>query len=174
MPASDRIGESLTINGRLHGSADLTVDGRVEGEIELPRHELTVGPKGKVDAQLACRSIVVLGAVKGDITATDAVVLRETASVRGAISTPRLAIAEGASFEGRIDMPRTGSPRVEGAASASARLAVLREPARRSRREVDQTGPLRSAVVKRQTTGVAAMHRGRRPPPIGAASAAAT
>ena len=46
MPASDRIGESLTINGRLHGSADLTVDGRVKGEIELPRHELTVGPKG--------------------------------------------------------------------------------------------------------------------------------
>ena len=128
MPASDRIGKSLTINGRLHGSADLTVDGRVEGEIELPRHELTVGPKGKVEAQLACRSIVVLGAVKGDITATDAVVLRETASVRGAISTPRLTIAEGASFEGRIDMPRTGSPQVEGATSASAsRPAGTRE-----------------------------------------------
>ena len=62
MPASDRIGESLTINGRLHGSTDLTVDGRVEGEIELPRHELTVGPKGKVEAQVACRSVVVLGA----------------------------------------------------------------------------------------------------------------
>ena len=104
----------------MRGGADLTVDGRVEGEVELPLHQLTVGPKGRVKAQVACRSVVVLGAVQGDINATDTVVLREAASVRGTISAPRLAIAEGARFEGSVEMPRAGSPRVALARSADA------------------------------------------------------
>ena len=94
MPAFDCIGKSVTVIGELHGGADLTVDGRVEGTIEVPRHELTIGLKGTVEAPVLCRSIVVLGTVRGDIAATEKVVLRETASVCGSISAPRLEIAE--------------------------------------------------------------------------------
>jgi cytoskeletal protein CcmA (bactofilin family) len=101
------IGKSVVIKGELNGSEDLTIEGRVEGKIELRQHVLTIGPNGKIKAQVFAKSVVVLGEVNGNVTATDKVNIREKGSVDGDITAPRVAIAEGAHFRGSVDMQRS-------------------------------------------------------------------
>jgi cytoskeletal protein CcmA (bactofilin family) len=102
------IGKSVVIKGELAGSEDLTVEGNVEGRIELKDHVLTIGPNGKIKAQVLAKSVIVQGEVNGNITATDKVDIREGGSVDGDLIAPRVAIAEGAHFRGSVDMQRKG------------------------------------------------------------------
>jgi cytoskeletal protein CcmA (bactofilin family) len=102
------IGKSVVIKGELNGSEDLTIEGQVEGKIDLREHVLTIGPNGKIKAELNAKSIVVLGEVIGNVTATDKVDIRENGSVEGDITSPRVAIAEGAHFRGSVDMQTKG------------------------------------------------------------------
>ena len=102
------IGKSVVIKGELNGSEDLTIEGQVEGKIELRQNVLTIGPNGKIKAQVFAKSVVILGEVTGNVTATEKVDIRDNGSVDGDIAAPRVAIAEGAHFRGSIDMQRTG------------------------------------------------------------------
>ena len=103
------IGKSVIIKGELNGSEDLAIEGQVEGKIELRQNVLTIGPNGKIKAQVFAKSVVILGEVTGNVTATEKVEIRDNGSVDGDIAAPRVAIAEGAHFRGSIDMQRTGS-----------------------------------------------------------------
>ena len=100
------IGKSVVIKGALNGSEDLTVEGQVEGKIELKDHVLTIGPNGKIRAQVVVKALVVLGAVTGNIAVSEKVDIRDGGSVDGDIVSPRLAIAEGAHFCGSVDIQR--------------------------------------------------------------------
>jgi cytoskeletal protein CcmA (bactofilin family) len=102
------IGKSVVIKGELNGSEDLTIEGQVEGKIELRQNILTIGANGRIKAQVFAKSVVVLGEVVGDVTATEKVDIRDNGSVDGDIAAPRVAIAEGAHFRGSIDMQRAG------------------------------------------------------------------
>jgi cytoskeletal protein CcmA (bactofilin family) len=102
------IGKSVVIKGELSGSEDLTIEGQVEGKIELKEHVLTVGPNGKIKAQIFARTVIVLGEVHGNVAATEKVDIRDGGSVDGDIVSPRIAIAEGAHFRGSVDMQRKG------------------------------------------------------------------
>ena len=102
------IGKSVVIKGELNGSEDLTIEGHVEGTIQLRDHVLTIGPNGKIKAQVFAKSVIVLGEVTGNVTATDKVDIRDNGSVDGDIISPRVAIAEGAHFRGSVDMQRKG------------------------------------------------------------------
>jgi cytoskeletal protein CcmA (bactofilin family) len=102
------IGKSVVIKGELNGSEDLTIEGHVEGKIELKDHVLTIGPNGKIKAQILAKSVIVLGEVNGNVTATEKVDIRDGGSVDGDIISPRVAIAEGAHFRGSVDMQRAG------------------------------------------------------------------
>ena len=104
------IGKSVVIKGELNGSEDLTIEGQVEGKIELKDHVLTIGPNGKIKAQVFAKAVIVLGEVNGNVTATEKVDIRDGGSVDGDIISPRVAIAEGAHFRGSVDMQRKGSP----------------------------------------------------------------
>lgn len=104
------IGKSVVIKGELSGSEDLTIEGHVEGKIELREHLLTIGPHGKIKAEVFAKAVVVLGEVTGNILATEKVDIRENGSVDGDIISPRVAIAEGAHFRGSVDMQRTAQP----------------------------------------------------------------
>jgi cytoskeletal protein CcmA (bactofilin family) len=104
------IGKSVVIKGELNGSEDLTIDGHVEGKIELRDHILTIGANGKIKAQVFAKAVIVLGEVTGNVTATDKVDIRDNGSVDGDIVSPRVAIAEGAHFRGSVDMQRKGAP----------------------------------------------------------------
>ncbi len=104
------IGKSVVIKGELNGSEDLTVEGSVEGKVELRDHVLTVGAHGKIKAEVFAKAVIVLGEVVGNITASEKVDIRDNGSVDGDIVSPRVAIAEGAHFRGSVDMQRKAAP----------------------------------------------------------------
>src|SRR5204862_6048488 len=112
------IGKSVVIKGELSGSEDLTIEGQVEGKIELKDHLLTIGPNGRIKAQVFAKTVIVLGEVNGNVTASEKVDIRDGGSVDGDIVSPRVAIAEGAHFRGSVDMQRKGAT-----ASASASVS---------------------------------------------------
>jgi cytoskeletal protein CcmA (bactofilin family) len=104
------IGKSVVIKGELNGSEDLTVEGHVEGRIELKDHVLTIGPHGRIKAEIHAKAVIVLGEVTGNISASEKVDIRDNGSVDGDIVAPRVAIAEGAHFRGSVDMQRKSVP----------------------------------------------------------------
>jgi len=121
------IGKSVVIKGELNGSEDLTIEGHVEGTIQLRDHVLTIGPNGRIKAQVFAKAVIVLGEVTGNVTATDKVDIRDNGSVDGDIVSPRVAIAEGAHFRGSVDMQRKGVP-AQAQAPRSAPPAVAAQP----------------------------------------------
>jgi cytoskeletal protein CcmA (bactofilin family) len=102
------IGKSVVIKGELEGSEDLTIEGQIEGTIRLKDHVLTIGPNGRITAQVFAKSVIVVGSVRGNITASEKVDIRDGASVDGDVVSPRVAIAEGAQFHGSVDMQQKG------------------------------------------------------------------
>lgn len=112
------IGKSVVIKGELSGSEDLTIEGNVEGKIDLRENTLTIGPNGKIRAEVFAKAVIVLGEVTGNVTATEKVDIRDNGSVDGDVSAPRVAIAEGAHFRGAIDMQR-GNQKPKAAAAAA-------------------------------------------------------
>jgi len=97
------VGKSVVFIGKLMSSEDMTIDGRVEGTIEVRDHALTIGPDADIRADIVARVVTILGAVTGTVTARDKVDIRDTGSVEGNIVSPRLAIADGALLRGRVD-----------------------------------------------------------------------
>ena len=102
------IGPSIQIKGELQGDEDLTIDGRVEGKIELRDHNLTIGPNGKIKADLHANTIVIAGDVQGNAYAKERVEIAPTGRLNGDIASPRITIADGAHFKGSVDMERSG------------------------------------------------------------------
>lgn len=102
------IGKSLVIKGEVTGSESLYVDGKIEGAINLPGNRVTVGRNGQVAANITAREVVVLGKVRGNITASDRVDIRSEGSLTGDVAAARIAIEDGAYFKGGIDIKKPG------------------------------------------------------------------
>ncbi len=107
------IGKSLVIKGEVTGSESLYIDGRVEGSINLAGNRVTVGRNGVVSANINAREIVVLGKVRGNLTASDRVDIRSDGSLTGDVVAARISIEDGAFFKGGIDI-RKGGQKVNG------------------------------------------------------------
>ena len=107
------IGKSVVFKGNLMSAEDLTIDGRVEGTIELPDHGLTIGPNADIRADIFAKAVTVRGTVTGIITAGNKVVISETGSVEGDIISPRLAMADGAVVRGRVDTLTQGAEAID-------------------------------------------------------------
>jgi cytoskeletal protein CcmA (bactofilin family) len=122
------IGKSVVIKGELNGSEDLTIEGHVEGTIQLKEHVLTIGPNGRIKAQVFAKSVIVLGEVTGNVTASDKVDIRDNGSVDGDIVSPRVAIAEGAHFRGSVDMQRKAGAPAQAAKPATPQAATPQQP----------------------------------------------
>ena len=133
------IGKSVVIKGELNGSEDLTIEGHVEGKIELRDHVLTIGPNGRIKAELFAKSVVVLGEVIGNVIASEKVDIRENGSVEGDITSPRVAIAEGAHFRGSVDMAQKGkaaAPRPAAPQAVPAPQPVAQQPPQQQAQKV--------------------------------------
>jgi cytoskeletal protein CcmA (bactofilin family) len=102
------LGKSLVIKGEVTGSESLYIDGRVEGSINLPGNRVTVGRNGVVSANISAREIVILGKVRGNMTASDRFDIRSEGSLTGDIIAQRVSIEEGAYFKGGIDIRKPG------------------------------------------------------------------
>jgi len=102
------IGPSIEIKGNLTGSEDLSIEGRVEGKIELQQNSITVGKNGRVRADIVGRVIVIMGEVDGNVYGEEQILLRQASVVQGNLFAPRVTLEDGARFKGTIDMaPRT-------------------------------------------------------------------
>jgi len=104
------IGKSLVIKGEVTGSESLYIDGRVEGSINLAGNRVTIGRNGVVAANINAREIVVLGKVRGNLTASDRVDIRSDGSLTGDVVAARISIEDGAFFKGGIDIRKGGQP----------------------------------------------------------------
>ena len=106
------IGQSVNVKGDWIAQEDLTIDGHIDGTVTLDKNLLTVGHQGTLKATVLAKTVIVQGKVTGNITATDAIRLHDTAEVQGDLVAPKVGIADGASFRGTVDMrpPKVVSP----------------------------------------------------------------
>ena len=98
------IGPSIRINGEIGGDGDLTIEGHIEGKIDLKKSHVTVGQKGRVTADIYGKIITIEGEVNGNLFGKESIEIRQSASVRGNLVAPRLTLEDGARFQGSIDM----------------------------------------------------------------------
>jgi len=119
------IGKSLVIKGEVTGSESLYIDGSVEGAINLPGNRVTIGRNGQVQANVNAKEVVILGKVKGNLTASDRVDIRNEGSLAGDVVCQRISIEDGAYFKGSIDIRKpnpkemNGSTKVESVSSST-------------------------------------------------------
>lgn len=117
------IGKSLVIKGEVTGSESLYIDGRVEGSVNLPGNRVTVGRNGQVQANINAKEVVVLGKVKGNVTASDRVDIRNEGSLGGDVVCQRISIEDGAWFKGSIDIRKPGTKEMNGTAKEATSIA---------------------------------------------------
>ena len=105
-PAGDQavISKGLFVKGEISGTESLYIDGKVEGSISLPGNRVTVGRNGQVNASVTAREVVVMGKVRGNVSATDRVDVRAEGALSGDVSAARISIEDGAFFKGGIDI----------------------------------------------------------------------
>ena len=114
------IGKGLFIKGEISGSESLFVDGKIEGSINLPGNRVTVGRNGQVAANIVAREVVILGKIRGNVSATDRVDIRAEGALNGDVAAARISIEDGAFFKGGIDIKK---PDVKSGAPATAEAA---------------------------------------------------
>lgn len=111
--ANAHIGKSVVIKGQLSGSEDLYLDGEVDGTVDLPGHTLTIGPSGRIRANISARIVVIQGTVTGNVRGSDKVELKNSAVLTGDIITKRIAIDDGAFFKGGVDIQKENAPQTK-------------------------------------------------------------
>lgn len=121
------IGETIRIKGDVSGTENLIIHGHVEGNIDLKGHNVTIGRKGSVDANIVANNITVEGKLNGDMNGDEKVIIKQSGNVHGNIVSPRVTLEDGALFKGSIEMePR----KIEGVSSTSNAKAVEEKPKR--------------------------------------------
>lgn len=101
-----RITSGIRIKGEISGNDDLYIDGQVEGQFRFPQSKVTVGPNGRVQANIEAREIIVEGTVNGNLKASASVQLGGSSQVQGSLTTPRISIDDGARLRGKVEMTR--------------------------------------------------------------------
>ena len=101
------LGPTLQFKGELYGEEDLEFQGQIEGSIEHTR-SLSIGKEGSVKGNIRAKFVIIEGRVDGDVYATESVSVRQSAKINGNIFAPRVGLADGAHFSGRIDMNHKG------------------------------------------------------------------
>jgi cytoskeletal protein CcmA (bactofilin family) len=103
------IGKSVAIKGQIQSREDLTIEGQVEGTIEMSEHRLTIDSKGSVKAGINARVVEVQGAIEGTVEAVDKVYIRKGAQFVGDIHSAGLIIEDGGYIKGNVDLSRQSS-----------------------------------------------------------------
>jgi cytoskeletal protein CcmA (bactofilin family) len=102
--AAASIGKSVVVKGQIMSREDLYLDGELEGTVELQEHRLTIGPNGRVSANVKAKEVVIIGMIQGNVEASDKIEIRKEAKLVGDIRTTRIVIEDGAYFKGSIDI----------------------------------------------------------------------
>jgi len=123
------IGPSIHIDGDVRGEEDLLIEGEVSGTVQLKNNSLTIGPQGKVTADVYAHSIYVDGYLEGDLYGSERVHIRKSAQVKGNVTSPRVSVEDGAKFKGAIEMDPQAAQNVIGSRMGAQRTAAPPPPA---------------------------------------------
>ena len=137
------IGQSIVFKGELTGDEDLEIEGQVEGNVRLANNTLTIGSSGRLTAQVIAKTIIVIGRVKGNLTATERIEIQATGVVEGDVKAPKLNVQEGAVLNGGIDM--SASPSTASHTSASSSSATAQTPREEARKPAASFAPAPAA-----------------------------
>ena len=110
------IGQTIKVKGNITGNENLIIEGTVDGSVDLPQHDLTIGETGQVVANLSAKTVRVDGQVTGDVAGSEKVIISKTGRVNGNLIAPRVTLEDGAKFKGSIDMDPDGDKGGAGAA----------------------------------------------------------
>jgi cytoskeletal protein CcmA (bactofilin family) len=122
------IGPSIHIDGDVRGEEDLLIEGEVSGTVQLKNNSLTIGPQGKVRADVYAHSIYVDGYLEGDLFGSERVHIRKSAQVRGNVTSPRVSVEDGAKFKGSIEMDPQAAQNMVGGRPAAPKSAAAPQP----------------------------------------------
>jgi cytoskeletal protein CcmA (bactofilin family) len=122
------IGKTLTITGEIRGEEDLVIDGKLEGDVDLPQHRLTIGPSGVLQGKIRAREIVVYGTVQGNLQASERVEIKKHAKVIGDLKAQRPVIEDEAYFKGNVETIRAETPKTTAAAAGAQAAAPAQAP----------------------------------------------
>jgi cytoskeletal protein CcmA (bactofilin family) len=143
------IGPSIHIDGDVRGEEDLLIEGEVSGTVQLKNNSLTIGPQGKVRADVYAHSIYVDGYLEGDLYGSERVHIRKNAQVRGNVTSPRVSVEDGAKFKGSIEMDPQAAQNVVGSRPGPAKPATPSAPQQAAKPAPTQAGkPDAPAVAK--------------------------
>ena len=118
------IGPSIHIDGDVRGEEDLLIEGEVNGTVQLKNNSLTIGPQGKVVADVYAHSIYVDGYLEGDLFGSERVHIRKSAQVKGNVTSPRVSVEDGAKFKGAIEMDPQAAQNVVGSRMSAQRSSA--------------------------------------------------
>jgi len=107
--AMANIGKSISIKGDLTGNEDIAIEGTVEGKVDLPNGQLTIGANGTVKGEVHAKGVVVIGRVTGNVNGSERVEIQASGVVQGDVFAPKLVVAEGAQINGSIRMGKPGA-----------------------------------------------------------------
>lgn len=139
-PAVTQIGKALKLEAEIRGAEDLYIDGEVIGQIELDGKSLTVGPNGRVQADVVAQSVTILGQLEGNVRASDSIELRKTGTFLGNMVTSRIIIEEGAVFRGSVDIVKPGQDAASASSEKKASGRESKPPASETKPAVKRTG----------------------------------
>jgi cytoskeletal protein CcmA (bactofilin family) len=103
------IGKSISIKGDLTGNEDIAIEGKVEGKVDLPNGQLTIGANGTVKGEVNAKAVIVIGRVTGNVNGSERVEIQASGVVEGDVHAPKLVVAEGAQLNGSIQMGKSGA-----------------------------------------------------------------
>jgi len=104
------IGSSLFFKGDIEGTEDLAIEGEIEGKINLKDNNLHLGPKSRIRAEIYAKTVTIEGDVRGDVYASERLIIKKSGRLNGNIVAPRLVLEDGARFKGTIDMEKSVEP----------------------------------------------------------------
>lgn len=124
-----QLGRSLVVKGDVSGNEDLTISGQLEGTVNIQGHCLTIGPEGKVKAEIQAARVVIHGSVHGNISVKERVEIYKSGHVVGDLLAPGISIEDGAYFKGKIEILREGVREPDlTQSSSSSKLPVALSP----------------------------------------------
>ena len=133
-PRGATIGASMTVKGEVYSREELHVDGEIIGSIEM-QHRLSVGPNGRIKANVKAKEVVVQGSIQGNVNSEDKIIIRDKGSLVGDIKTAGIVIEDGAYFKGSIDITKV-------------ELAKKAEPAPKAAAPAQTPQPMAHAAAK--------------------------
>ena len=123
-PKMAQFGRSITVKGEITGAEDLTIDGQVDGRIDLPNHTLTVGPNATLCADITAKTVLIFGTVLGSVSAHERVEIRRSGSVEGNVACARLVVQDGAILSGKVETRGERRPRATASESTQPQALV--------------------------------------------------